>query len=322
MSIGPEILVKFFSTAGDCGHYTPVVVGDIQVLERCNRELGTTVVFTSWKPGDPLPATQIPVVQVGSLDADKLIWGQPDKTTGNAMADYITTAVKGIQDGFFAGMTTCPISKSSLNNAGFHFPGHTEMLACLTGAEQYAMMMAGNKLRVTLVTIHKALKEVSSLLSVDAVFELIAITNNSLIQDFGITAPKIAVAGLNPHASENGIFGNEEQLYIAPAIDKAHQNGINAQGPFPPDTIFYKSAKGEYDAVVCMYHDQGLVPFKLLHFSDGVNVTIGLPIVRTSVDHGTAYDIAGKGIADQTSLQAAVELAAAIASRRKQRNQL
>ena len=179
------------------------------------------------------------------------------------------------------------------------------------------MMMAGSRLRVTLVTIHCPLAEVPARLTTEAVLRLIRMTAGSLQRDFALPQPHLAVAGLNPHAGENGLFGSEEGAVIEPAVQLARGEGIAVQGPFPPDTVFFKAAAGTYDAVICMYHDQGLIPFKLLHFSDGVNVTLGLPIVRTSVDHGTAYDIAGTGQADDSSLTAAVNLAAVISANRK-----
>jgi 4-hydroxythreonine-4-phosphate dehydrogenase len=216
------------------------------------------------------------------------------------------------------GMATCPISKKALHEAGYTFPGHTEMLAHLTGSPQPVMMMAGPRLRVTLVTIHCPLAAVPAQINQASVLRLIRVTHQALITDFSIKNPRIAVAGLNPHGGEQGLFGNEEELLIAPAIEMARREGIEAQGPFPPDSVFLKAAAGDYDAVVCMYHDQGLIPFKLLHFSDGVNVTLGLSVVRTSVDHGTAYDIAGRGIADPQSLAASVELAGTIARNRRQ----
>jgi 4-hydroxythreonine-4-phosphate dehydrogenase len=225
--------------------------------------------------------------------------------------------VQLIRRGVIDGMTTCPISKASLQAAGYVYPGHTEMLAELTGTEHYAMMLAGPRLRVTLVTIHCPLSQVAARLTEEAIIDLIRITYRALRTDFALSRPKIAVAGLNPHAGENGLFGDEETNLIQPAINQALKEGITVEGPFPPDTVFFKAATGLYDAVVCMYHDQGLIPFKLLHFSDGVNVTLGLPLVRTSVDHGTAYDIAGKGLADANSLTAAVNLAATISANRK-----
>ncbi len=316
VGIGPEILLKFFSQTAVSADYCPVVLGDIGVLQRCATELKIDAEFLSWHPGAPMRAGQIPVLELSRLPAQDLIWGRPTIATGKAMVSYIEKAVSLILDGTFSAMVTCPISKASLNRAGYPFPGHTEMLAALTESTDYVMMMAGSRLRVTLATIHCPLASVPARLTQETLTALIQTTDTALRRDFGIPAPRIGVAALNPHAGEDGLFGMEEGDIILPAIKQMQSAGIDVQGPFPPDTIFFKAASGMYDTVICMYHDQGLIPFKLLHFKDGVNVTLGLPIVRTSVDHGTAYDIAGKGVADATSLAAAVDLAAAIAINR------
>jgi 4-hydroxythreonine-4-phosphate dehydrogenase len=315
--IGPEIILRYLADTATSPSIRPVILGDIDVLLRSAAALGLPAPLVTWQPGFPLPTEAIPVVQVSSLAPNMVRCGYPNKTTGQAMANYIETGVTLIQEGILQGLTTCPISKLSLNSAGYNFPGHTEMLADLTNTADYAMMMAGKRLRVTLVTIHRPLREVAKGLSPEAILRLIRLTNTALNIDFGIHRPRIGVAGLNPHAGEHGLFGDEEEKLIAPAIAQGQQQSIDVSGPFPPDTIFYKAASGEFDAVVAMYHDQGLIPFKLLHFDDGVNVTLGLPIVRTSVDHGTAYDIAGKGLAKHRSLTEAVRLAASIISNRR-----
>ncbi|MDF1578130.1 MAG: 4-hydroxythreonine-4-phosphate dehydrogenase PdxA [Desulfurivibrionaceae bacterium] len=314
--IGPEIVIRYHQRNIVSRSHAPVVVlGDPAVLARCAAELGVAVDIVPWRPGEKVRAGTLPVVPLSDLGG-KVQWGRPTLATGRAMARYIEEAVRLIEAGILAGMVTCPISKSALNLAGYRYPGHTEMLAALCGCAEYAMMMAGNRLRVTLATIHVGLAEVPSLLSEEKIFRLIELTGRSLRNDFGIADPRLAVAGLNPHASETGLFGAEEENLIAPAVVRARAAGWQAAGPFPPDTVFNRAAAGQYDAVVCMYHDQGLIPFKLLHFADGVNVTLGLPIVRTSVDHGTAYDIAGQGKADAASLAAAVDLAGRIAGNR------
>ncbi|NQT70368.1 MAG: 4-hydroxythreonine-4-phosphate dehydrogenase PdxA, partial [Desulfobacteraceae bacterium] len=186
----------------------------------------------------------------------------------------------------------------------------TELLAERTGSKVFVMMLAGSRLRVVLVTIHIPLKSVPAVLSKERIIQTIRITGRALSDRFGCQDPRLAVAGLNPHAGEEGMFGDEEINIIAPAVQQARSEGFNVAGPSPPDTIFYRAVEGHYDAVVCMYHDQGLIPFKLIHFTDGVNTTLGLPIIRTSVDHGTAYDIAGTGRADPGSLVAAINMAA------------
>jgi 4-hydroxythreonine-4-phosphate dehydrogenase len=316
--IGPEIILRYFSARAGQSQIQPVVIGDIGILDKCSGELGLDIRCVSWEAGKPLPAHALPVLSCSSLDPDSLRWGHPDRDTAQAMVDYIRKAVALIEQGVLDGMVTCPISKEAMQAAGHIYPGHTEMLAELTGTKDYAMMLAGDRLRVTLVTIHRPLRQVPDSLSKESIAGLIRITHRALVRDFALPEPRIAVAGLNPHAGESGLFGDEEISLIRPAVLEVRGDGISADGPFPPDTVFFKAAAGDYDAVVCMYHDQGLIPFKLLHFSDGVNVTLGLPLVRTSVDHGTAYDIAGKGVADPGSLAAAVELAGIINSNRRE----
>lgn len=319
VGIGPEIILKYYHSLSGTQLPVPVTIGDIGVLQKTAEQLGFQIRCHSWQPNQPLPTDGIPVYSVSRLDPEQLVWGKPTKQTGQAMADYIITAAKLTRQGALAGITTGPISKAALQKSGFIYPGHTEMLAELSGGGNFAMMMAGNTLRVVLVTIHCRLSDIASMLTIDRVYEHIELTHLSLQRDFAIDNPRIAVAGLNPHAGEEGLFGNEERDIIKPAIQRAHQKKIDAIGPLPPDTVFFQATQGRYDCVVCMHHDQGLIPFKLLHFHDGVNITIGLPLVRTSVDHGTAYDIAGQGIAEPTSLTAAVRLAENIAENRKNR---
>ncbi len=316
VGIGPEIIIKLFSDPGfDSSNI--VVAGDYLLLQQLALERNLNLPIVYWTPSLELEAGTLPVLSLSDVKYDPAKWGKPDKITGRAMAQYIEKAVELAVKGQVSGIVTCPISKYSLQLAGFSFPGHTEMLAHLTETDRFRMMLAGNKLRVVLVTIHKPLSNVASLLNVDSIVDCIDMTLASLKADFGIQKPEIAVAGFNPHNSENGLFGNEEERIIFPAVDKASGLG-NVSGPWPPDTVFYDAVKGNYDAVIAMYHDQGLIPFKLLHFDDGVNVTLGLPIVRTSVDHGTAYDIAGKWQASATSLKSAVKMAAEIIENRKQ----
>jgi 4-hydroxythreonine-4-phosphate dehydrogenase len=321
VGIGPEIIVKALSAPDIAATCCPVVLGDQRLLEReisrLRSELKIAIVSTpqhlAAQPGT------INLLAISELDPAQARYGQPTRETGAAMAAYITRAVSLAMDRQIDAMVTCPINKKSLQVTGFDFPGHTEMLARLTGAEDVVMMLAGERLRVVLVTIHCPLSRVPGLLSVDAIMKTIRITHQSLKSYFAIKAPRLAIAALNPHAGEGGIFGQEEELIIQPTIAQARQAGIDASGPYPADTLFYHAARGHFDAVVCMYHDQGLIPLKLLHFEDGVNVTLGLPIIRTSVDHGTAYDIAGKGIASPASLLSAVRIAVQMAQAQTER---
>jgi 4-hydroxythreonine-4-phosphate dehydrogenase len=317
VGIGPEIILKYFHSYRFNTLYTPVVIGDLDVLRRNALFFDIPVQCVSWTPGEvPDPGT-IPVYTTSSLSFDGLHWGKPNRETGTAMAQYIEQAVALVQHGNLDGIATCPISKAALQKAGYSFPGHTEMLADLVGEKRFTMMLAGTRLRVTLVSIHCSFSRILDNLNTEGILQRIALTHSALQVDFDIQHPKIAVAGINPHAGEDGMFGLEEAQIILPAVEEARRRGMMVEGPFPPDSVFLKAIAGHYDGVVCMYHDQGLIPFKLLHFSDGVNVTIGLSLVRTSVDHGTAYDIAGLGIAGPESLAAAVEMAATISQNRK-----
>jgi 4-hydroxythreonine-4-phosphate dehydrogenase len=318
VGIGPEIILRFFDSLSEAeASAAPVVLGDLGVLQRAADQLGSKSRPVAWQADRMVRPRQgtVPVLELSRLNAEKLEWGQPTKESATAMAEYIRRAAAGALAGDFSAIITCPISKKALNEAGIWHPGHTEMLAVLTDTNRYRMMMAGTRLRVVLVTIHRPLAEVSSLLTIDNILSCIRTTADSLCRDFALEKPRIAVAGFNPHGGEQGLFGREEIEIIEPAV-RQYEGEAVVSGPWPPDTIFYKAANGDFDAVVCMYHDQGLIPFKLLHFKDGVNVTLGLPIVRTSVDHGTAYDIAGKGLADAASLRSAWLLAMDIARNR------
>lgn len=323
VGIGPEIILKFVTNFHGHESLQPVVIGDIGVLQHWAQTLGIEADFVPWQPQRQSRPGAIMIHQPPSyakdlaLSASDLVWGRPTRATGRVMAAFVEEAVRLALHGDLAAMVTCPITKAALQGAGYDYPGHTELLADLCGAADFAMMMAGASLRVTLVTIHQGLAQVAATLTRDKIFHLIDLTGRSLQNDFGLPLPRLAVAGFNPHAGEGGLFGDEEGRLIAPAIEQARNRGWQVDGPFPPDTVFHKAIAGQFDAVVCMYHDQGLIPFKLLHFVDGVNVTIGLPIVRTSVDHGTAYDIAGQGIANPASLQAAFQMAAVIAGNRR-----
>lgn len=325
--IGPEILVKSLAN-GAGGKYLDhlIVVGDADLLNATAASLGLSLPIERVAEGQCHRRLRgrvsvLPVTHLKSNgDAGDFSVGRPTAVTGKASYAYIKKALQLCDTWGFAGIVTCPISKIGLHMAGIDASGHTEILAEHTGTKRFAMMLAGSRLRVVLVTIHCALRNVAAQLSQEKVLEIISLTHEALQRDFGINSPRIAVAALNPHAGESGMFGNEEEGILAPAIAKAVRQGIQVFGPYPPDTIFYRAAQGEFHAVICQYHDQGLIPFKLLHFKDGVNVTLGLPIVRTSVDHGTAYDIAGRGIADESSLNAAIEMAFNMAIHRRKRS--
>jgi 4-hydroxythreonine-4-phosphate dehydrogenase len=243
--------------------------------------------------------------------------GRPDKVNARAVIESIERATGLALRGAVSGVVTNPINKAALYEAGFAYPGHTEFLAALTSAQgRQIMMLASPRLRVVPVTVHASLRKSLAMLSTEMILVAARTAHAALRRDFGIEHPRLAMAGLNPHAGEQGALGDEESTIIAPAMAALRAEGIDVSGPWPPDTMFTAAARARYDVAICMYHDQALIPLKTLDMDHGVNVTLGLPIVRTSPDHGTAYDIAGQGIADPTSLIAAIELAASLAERR------
>ncbi len=322
VGIGPEIILRFVAEKKSFGRFLPIVIGDIDLLSRCAKEMRVDIEIVPWQPGGAINLEKLQVIvpeasEGYSLHAENLYWGKPDKETAHAAAAYITKAVQLIGQGELDAMVTCPIAKYAMQLAGYKFPGHTEMLASLCNTKNYGMMMAGKRLRVSLVTIHTPLAKVPEQLSQDEIIRVIHLTGETLIKDLGIPKPRIAVAGLNPHSGEAGLFGGEEKQIIEPAVSAAVSKKWEVSGPLPPDTVFKKAMDNNYDVVVAMYHDQGLIPFKLVHFEDGVNLTMGLPIIRTSVDHGTAYDIAGRGLASASSLEASFAMAAEIIANRE-----
>jgi len=315
VGIGPEIIAKALADPNLKTICRPVIFGDQQVIAHEMQTLGITAeiqprtAFTRCEPG-PYPE----LITISNLEPDEVMPGHPTPRTSAAMATAVTEAVRYASAGELDAIVTAPINKQALNQAGYNYPGHTEMLAHLTGTPDVVMMLAGEQLRVVLVTIHCALAEVPGRLSTEAIIKTTKITHAGLQRYFTPhTEPRIAIAALNPHAGEGTLFGCEEQTIITPAIKQLRSQGIDVSGPHPPDTVFCAAVRGDYDAVVCMYHDQGLIPLKLLHFENGVNITLGLPIIRTSVDHGTAYDIAGQGQASPASLLSAIKTAADMA---------
>ncbi len=310
VGIGPEIIVRAFAAGQAEGC---VVIGDPAVLRRA----GAAMTAVIDHPGDlsDVPPGCLPVLPVPDLPAglSALPWGQVDARCGAAAARCIEYAVACVLAGDAAGIVTAPIHKEALAAAGLPFPGHTEMLQALAAPAGCAplpvrMMLANDELRVVLVTIHMSLRRALDAVTFDSVLETLQIAQNesrAWCQD----RPRIAVAGLNPHAGEGGLFGDEDLRIIGPALQAAVAEGIDARGPYAPDTVFMRARRGEFDIVVAMTHDHGLIPVKYLGVEQGVNVTLGLPFVRTSPDHGTAFDIAGQGRADPSSLQAAIRMA-------------
>jgi 4-hydroxythreonine-4-phosphate dehydrogenase len=304
--IGPEVIVKTLACSELQDLCQPVVLGSEEIIEEARRIVGMPAAFD--------------LVKIGDFGRARLRPGKPDKEAGEASLSCIREAVRFALEEKIDGIVTAPITKESIHLTGATYPGHTEMLQELTGAKRVAMMFEGGRFRVVLVTIHCALSDVPRLIDQEKVLSTIELTHESLIKLFAVPAPKIAVCGLNPHAGEAGAFGNEEILHIVPAIERARSKGIDITGPMPADTLFYYAAQGRWDAVIAMYHDQGLIPFKMLSFDEGVNVTLGLPIIRTSPDHGTAYDIAWKGKANPSSMIAAIKLAALLIKNKKEVN--
>jgi 4-phospho-D-threonate 3-dehydrogenase / 4-phospho-D-erythronate 3-dehydrogenase len=318
VGVGPEIVALALADPAVYQTCRPLVLGDLPAMERARRELTPALTLHAiaqpsqgrYQPG------AIDLMALSQLSPQDLNHAHPTAAGGEAMVSYILTAIDLALEGEVAGMVTGPISKVALNLAGYRYPGHTELLAARTGAQEVAMMLAGGNFRVVLATIHCAIADVPDRLNFEGLLRLFALICRALQQDFGIAVPRLGVAALNPHASEGGLFGDEETEIIIPAVLEARGAGLPVSGPFPADTLFWRHAQGEFDAICAMYHDQGLIPLKLLHFMDAVNVTLGLPIIRTSVDHGTAYDLAGTGDAHPGSLKAAMVMAAEMAGRR------
>lgn len=316
--IGPEIICKAFNSGYIRRLVRPVVIGDSDVMEKTICSLGYHLRIRSIKKVEESYQRKgiIDVLDLRNVPEFKI--GKPSAISGKAVYEYIKKATSLAMRKEVDAIVTAPINKETLKMAGFSYSGHTELLAELTGTKDFSMMLIGGHLRVILVTTHVGIKEVSSMIKKDRILKTIILAKKAMV-NLGIEKPRIAVAGLNPHAGEGGIFGSEETEEIIPAIEEARRKGINASGPIPPDTLFHKAYKGDYDVVVSMYHDQGLIPLKMLSFGKAVNVTVGLPIIRTSVDHGTAYDIAGKGIADPSSLIETIKLAAKLVESKRKR---
>ena len=316
--IGPEIVVKAWNELRQSGPPF-VVVGDYQSVASAS---GATEVRRVLSPVDALAIFESALPVIDLPLKSPVVAGQPSPAAAPSIIQWIETAVGLALSGAVAGVVTAPIAKAPLYAAGFKFPGHTEFLGELTqaatfdGARGPIMMLIAQDLRVSLVTVHSPLMQVSGLLTVEAIVNAALVTAQALRIDFGIEAPRIAVAGLNPHAGESGGIGREEIDIVEPAVRALRDLGVDAKGPFPADTMFPEAMRATYDAAICLYHDQALIPVKMLDFWGGVNVTLGLPIVRTSPDHGTAFDIAGRGLARPDSLIAAIRLADQIARAR------
>jgi len=315
--IGPELCLRLLSDSSLGRVATPVVVGSVALLARVARRtgfpaLGVSIGLDAWRQR---PVARSPlVIDVGDCGADRIRPGRVQKAAGMAARVCVDAAIAEATAGRVAAIVTAPIHKEAWSLAGVRFAGHTEYLAAMTGARRYCMTMASDRIVVSLVTTHAAIRAVPDVVQSAAVFDTIALTREALRRLLG-REPRIAVLALNPHGGEGGLFGDEDRRCIVPGIRRAVRRGYRVEGPLPSDTAFLPARLRATDAYVAMYHDQGLIPFKMLAFETGVNVTLGLPIVRVSPDHGTAFDIAWKGKASPTSMFAAVRWAARLSHR-------
>jgi 4-hydroxythreonine-4-phosphate dehydrogenase len=312
--IGPEIVAKTFADPGFRDENRALVVGDPAILGRAAKllELPLRVNEISEPEEAEFEPGAVDVLAVGELPED-LPFGELDARAGDAAFRYVERATELASAGRVGAIATAPLNKEAMHLAGHKYPGHTEILAELTDTEDYAMMLVTDELKVIHVSTHVSLREAIELVRPDRELAVIRLAHDAL-RKLGVENPKIAIAGLNPHAGENGLFGTEDAERIAPAVEEAREEGIEATGPWPPDTVLMRARRGEFDVVVVQYHDQGHIPVKLMGFDTGVNVTVGLPFFRTSVDHGTAFDIAGTGKADHASMHAALDLARKLAT--------
>jgi len=310
--IGPEVILKTLAAPERLAGLRLLVIGDERILRREAQILGLQdlAIETVRDPAQGRYASgTLTLLDLGNADPAECPHGQISAAAGRAAVEYVFAACDLAMAGAAAAVVTAPLNKAAMNLAGFAYAGHTELLAERTGATKVSMLLIGPSLRVVHVSTHVALEEAIRRVTQKRVEEVIEIAQRSCLA-LGIARPRIAVAGLNPHAGEGGLFGDQETREIQPAVQAARARGLDVSDPQPPDTVFLRASKGAYDIVVAMYHDQGHIPIKLLAFDVGVNVSIGLPIIRTSVDHGTAFDIAGKGLARPDSLAAAIEVAA------------
>jgi 4-hydroxythreonine-4-phosphate dehydrogenase len=303
--IGPEIIVATLAEMSAQSRSQSVVIGNIDLLRRADKLRATGLQFVTGVDADD---GDVPVVHVPTKDQEAITDGKQTAAGGEAAYRFVEKAVELSLAGDISVIVTAPLNKAAMHSAGHHFDGHTELLAHLTGAKSSFMLLASDKLNAIHVTTHMSLRNAAEKPGVERVLATIR-AGHEHFRELGIKQPRIAVAGLNPHCGEGGIFGTEEAERIEPAVAAAKKEGINVQGPISGDTVFYRALKGEFDLVVAQYHDQGHIPTKLIAFDETVNVSLGLPIRRTSVDHGTAFDIAWKGVADNTNMKSAIAYA-------------
>ena len=314
--IGPEVVLKAVAEEEIRSVCAPVIIGDAQLLAHTARTLDLQSGYDIVRRGEPLPGhlTEPVIFHLDNVGG-YIEPGIESGAAGKAAAGYIEAAVELCAAGSIEAIATAPINKRALFLGGYSFPGHTEFLASLTSTEEYAMALVAANLRIVLLSTHVPLAEAIRMVERDRIIRIIRLAHREL-QRWGIDRPRIAVAALNPHGAEGGLFGVEEASEIVPAVEACRGvDDLNVQGPFSADTIFLRASRGEFDAVIACYHDQAMIPVKCLSFGEAVNVTLGLPFIRTSVDHGTAFDIAGKGLAEHSSMMAAIKLAADLSTR-------
>ncbi|MBY0587577.1 4-hydroxythreonine-4-phosphate dehydrogenase PdxA [bacterium] len=317
--IGPELVARAWALPTVHDVCRPIVLGNPAILDRWIRlfHLPFELVEVSRADlADPSlagSADRMVCYNPSSADVESLAMGQVHAAAGQAAFDYLVEGIELATSGVVDGIVTLPLHKEGLHLAGHHYPGHTEILAEMTGTREFGMMLYRRGLGVVHVTLHMSMKQSLAHIKTAAIVEKVQLLDN-MMRRLGIARPRLAVAALNPHASDGGLFGNEEETIISPAVERARELGLDVAGPIPTDTLFVRAAAGEFDGVTAMYHDQGHIALKLLGWKEAVNITVGLPIVRVSVAHGTAYDIVGKGLADPTSLVEAVRVASLLAS--------
>lgn len=312
--VGPEVIVKALMDKKIYQQACPIVFGDKKIMQRAVKIIGADLKCRSIKSINE-GGTEYGIIDIVDLDnlPENLPFAKVDGRAGKAAYEYIEKAVDYAMQRKVHAIVTAPLNKEALNLGGVHYPGHTEILGALMGQKDFSMMLTSPKLRVIHVSTHVAISRVPALVKKERISKVIDLAYDAL-RLMGIKEPRIAVAGLNPHCGEGGLFGAEDQTEIVPAVEQARRKGYNVTGPLPPDSVFHRAANlNEFDIVVVMYHDQGHIPIKVLGFDSGVNVTVGLPCIRTSVDHGTAFPVAGKGIANSKSMTAALELGAQMA---------
>ena len=314
--IGPEVVLKAVAEREVLDTCAPVIVGDAQLLAHTARKLNLQCGYEVVRRDEPWPDSlgdsAGPVIfHLDNINAS-IEPGVESGEAGRASAEYIEAAVELCGAGRLDAISTAPINKRALFLGGYSFPGHTEFLAHLTGSDDCAMAFVAANLRIVLISTHVPLSEAIRLVERERIERVVRLADREL-RRWGIAAPRIAVAALNPHGAEGGLFGVEESAEILPAVESCRAEGLDARGPYSADTVFLRASRGEFDAVVSLYHDQAMIPVKCLSFGEAVNVTLGLPFIRTSVDHGTAFDIAGRGVAEHSSMVAAVVLAAELA---------